>query len=198
MASIYPHPLGHGRPRSKELEPRNPCRGLPKPKGPDGNALDSMLVEGKIDAVIEPNILPSINRRDPRVRRLFIDYKTEEQNYFKVTGIFPISQCGVVDPGFCRQILGGAGGAAQGIPRARDVAFDRIYGTDPEIVTISWVAAMIDEQRAMMGRPLLGLQCHRQHAVARSDDVVRHQFGVTPAKLDYKSFLDPTAALAGV
>jgi hypothetical protein len=83
--------------------------------------------------------------------------------------------------------------------RARDVAFDRIYGTDPEIVTISWVAAMINEQRVMLGD-------HHYWAYNVTDNMrlleamalFVHQFGVTPAKRDYKSFLDPTAALAGV
>ena len=56
-----------------------------------GSDLDSLLVKGALDAVIEPDVLPSITRRDPRVRRLFPDYKTEEQIYFKRTGIFPIS-----------------------------------------------------------------------------------------------------------
>ena len=50
-----------------------------------------MLLAGEVDAVIEPNVLPSISRKDPRVHRLFRDYKTEELNYYKATGIFPIS-----------------------------------------------------------------------------------------------------------
>jgi 4,5-dihydroxyphthalate decarboxylase len=60
----------------------------------DGDAdaiLDELLVEAKLDAVIRPNVLGSISRRDSRVRRLFRDYKAEEQNYFRETGIFPIS-----------------------------------------------------------------------------------------------------------
>ncbi len=58
---------------------------------PKGGNSDTLLVEGALDAIIEPNVLPSISRKDPRVRRLFRDYKTEEQTYFKETGIFPIS-----------------------------------------------------------------------------------------------------------
>ena len=69
-----------------EVEP------LPHILGPQpGEPLDELLLAGEVDAVIEPNVLPSISRRDPRVRRLFRDYKNEELNYYKATGIFPIS-----------------------------------------------------------------------------------------------------------
>ena len=60
-------------------------------EGDADHVLDNLLLAGKIDAVIGPNLLPSISARDPRTRRLFRDYRTEEQNYFKKTGIFPTS-----------------------------------------------------------------------------------------------------------
>ena len=53
--------------------------------------LDARLVAGELDAVIQADVLPSIQKKDPRVRRLFADFKAEEQSYFKATGIFPIS-----------------------------------------------------------------------------------------------------------
>src|ERR671924_1199076 len=59
--------------------------------GDADSILDKLLIEGKIDAVIGPNLLPSISARDPRTRRLFRDYRAEEQNYFRKTGIFPTS-----------------------------------------------------------------------------------------------------------
>ena len=60
--------------------------------GDDADYLfDNLLIDGKIDAVIGPNLLPSISARDPRTRRLFRDYRAEEQNYFRKTGIFPTS-----------------------------------------------------------------------------------------------------------
>src|SRR5918999_4174601 len=62
-----------------------------EPVGDPDKLLDTLLVDGTIDAVIGPNVLPSISARDPRTRRLFRDYRTEEQNYFRKTGIFPTS-----------------------------------------------------------------------------------------------------------
>jgi 4,5-dihydroxyphthalate decarboxylase len=56
---------------------------------PRSAALDELLVSSELDAVIQPNVLASITKRDPRVRRLFRDWKTEEQQYYRETGISP-------------------------------------------------------------------------------------------------------------
>jgi 4,5-dihydroxyphthalate decarboxylase len=167
---------------------------LPKLKGPDNDILDGMLVEGKLDAVIEPNVLPSISRRDPRVGRLFADYKTEEQNYFKATGIFPISHMVSLTREFVDKHPEAPVALLKAYRKARDIAFDRIYGTDPEIVTISWAAAMIDEQRAIMGDNYWAYNVQDNVRSLDAMMLFAYQFGITPTKLDYKSFLDAEAA----
>ena len=78
--------------------------------GGDGDrSLDRLLVEGGIDAVIGPNILPSISARDPRTRRLFRDYRSEEQNYFRKTGIFPTSHIVTLKQAFVERHPGALG-----------------------------------------------------------------------------------------
>lgn len=60
-------------------------------KLPDGSNVDAMLQKGELSAVIYPNILPSMQKRsNVRVKRLFEQYKEEEIEYYKKTGIFPI------------------------------------------------------------------------------------------------------------
>jgi 4,5-dihydroxyphthalate decarboxylase len=185
-------------PEAKSWGPGINVEAMAQLKGPDGDKLDAMLVEGQVDAVIEPNILPSISRRDPRVRRLFTDYKTEEQNYFKATGIFPISHMVSLTQEFIEKHPEAPVALLKAYRKARDVAFDRIYGTDPEIVTISWAAAMIDEQRAVMGDNYWSYNVADNLRSLEAMMLYAHQFGITPTKLDYQDFLDPeAAALAG-
>jgi 4,5-dihydroxyphthalate decarboxylase len=172
---------------------------LPRVAGPSDSTVDGMLVKGELDAVIEPNILPSISRRDPRVRRLFRDYKTEEQNYFKATGIFPISHMVSLTQEFVAKHPDAPVALLKAYRQARDVAFDRIYGSDPEIVTISWASAMMDEQRAVMGENYWAYNVENNVRSLEAMMLFAHQLGVTPTKLDYKSFLHPeAAALPGV
>ena len=157
-------------------------------------SLDTMLTEGDVDAVIQPNVLPSISRRDPRVRRLFPDYRTEEQNYWKRTGVFPISHVVSLTQEFVDRHPGAPVALLKAYRQARDVAFDRLYGTAPEILAISWVASFIDDQRALMGDNYWAYNVQNNVRALEAMMLFSYQMGATPTQLDYMSFFDPEAA----
>lgn len=173
---------------------------LPHIAGPlDAEPIDRMLLEREVDAVIEPNVLPSISRRDPRVRRLFRDYKTEEQNYFKATGIFPISHMVTLKQEFVDEHPDAPVALLRAYRQARDVAFDRLYGSDPEILITSWVAAAIDEQRAVMGENYWSYNIGDNVRSLEAMMEFAYQFGLTPEQLAFENFFHPdAAALPGV
>ena len=82
--------------------------------------------------------------------------------------------------------------------RARDVAFDRIDGVDQDTVVISWAAAMMDEQRALMGKNYWPYNVEDNARPLQAMMDFAHNFGVTPEKLDYRTLFHPDAmALAG-
>ena len=173
---------------------------LPHISGPtDAKPLDDMLLAGEVDAVIEPNVLPSISRKDPRVHRLFRDYKTEELNYYKATGIFPISHMVTLKQDFVDKYPDAPVTLLKAYRQARDVALDRLYGSDPEILITSWVAAAIDEQRAVMGENYWSYNIADNVRSLEAMMTFAHQFGLTREKLDYEDFFHPeAAALEGV
>jgi 4,5-dihydroxyphthalate decarboxylase len=167
--------------------------------GSRDEALDELLVKGEIDAVMGPNVLPSMSRKDPRLRRLFPGYRTEEQNYFTATGIFPISHVVSLNKDFVDEHPNAPVALLEAYRRARDVAFDRIYGSDPEIVTISWAADLMDEQRRVMGENYWAYNIEENARTLEAMMRFAHEFGITPGKLDYQSFFHPeAAALAGL
>jgi 4,5-dihydroxyphthalate decarboxylase len=57
---------------------------------------EAMLLNGEIDALIPPNIVPSFRTKDPRIRRLFKDPRVTVNEYFRRTKIFPITHTLVV------------------------------------------------------------------------------------------------------
>jgi 4,5-dihydroxyphthalate decarboxylase len=57
---------------------------------------EALLLRGEIDALIPPNIVPSFRAKDPRIRRVFKDPRTTVNEYFRRTGIFPITHTLVV------------------------------------------------------------------------------------------------------
>ncbi|HVA23507.1 MAG TPA: hypothetical protein VMW62_03865 [Chloroflexota bacterium] len=169
-------------------------RPLPAGDGPGDERLDALLLAGELDAVIGPNVLRSITRRDPRVRRLFADYKAEEQTYFKQTGIFPISHVITMNKAFVQQYPEAPVALLQAYRDARDVAFDRIEGSDPVILTISWASALMAEQRALMGDHYWAYNVEDNRRSLEAIVQFAYQQGLTPAKLNYESFFVPDAA----
>ena len=70
-----------------------PPPGLRLTRIPDDKTIDGMLAEGEIDALIHPDLIDPIKNKDPRVGRLFPNYKEEEIAFYKRTKIFPDHAC---------------------------------------------------------------------------------------------------------
>ncbi len=111
--------------------------------------LSQMLVDGEIDAVIGPR--PPHGFPGPRVRRLFEDFKSVEQDYFRRTGIFPIMHAIVIrrdvletDPWIARSLYDALCGAKR--LATRELA-------DPVVLCTSlpWQVAEVEQTRALMG-----------------------------------------------
>lgn len=58
--------------------------------GTPGMDESELLVNGKVDAIFHAAEPRHYVQGDPRVKRLFPDYRTVEQAYYKKTGLFPI------------------------------------------------------------------------------------------------------------
>jgi len=167
--------------------------------GDTDQMLDRLLVDGKLDAVIGPNVLAAISCRDPRVHRLFRDYKTEEQNYFRKTGIFPISHVVTLRQEFIDRHPHAPVALLKAFRRARDEAFNRLEGADPQILVVSWVAAAVEEQRALMGENYWAYNIDDNRLALEAITQLSYEQGLSPNKIDYESLFHPeAAALPGV
>jgi 4,5-dihydroxyphthalate decarboxylase len=161
--------------------------------------LDNLLLAGKLDAVIGPNLLPSISARDPRTRRLFRDYRSEEQNYFRKTGIFPTSHIVTLKQEFVDRHPQAPVALLKAFRKSRDVAFDRLEGSDPQVIAYSWIAAAIAEQRDLMGENYWAYNIENNRTVLAAMTQYAHEQGLSPMRIDYMTFFHPeAAALEGV
>jgi 4,5-dihydroxyphthalate decarboxylase len=162
---------------------------------PKGTDIDALLVSGELDCVIEPNVPPSVSRHDPRVRRLFPDFKTEEQAYFKATGIFPISHMVSFNRAFVERHPEAPIALLKAYRQARDIALDAVGGPEgPMYVTLAWAVAIQDEQRQVMGDHYYAYNVVDNTRSLEAMMQFAHQFGITPTRLDYRQFLHEEAA----
>jgi 4,5-dihydroxyphthalate decarboxylase len=161
--------------------------------------LDNMLLDGKIDAVIGPNVLPSITARDPRTRRLFRDFRKEEQEYYRKTRIFPTSHIVTLKQTFVDTHPNAPVALLQAFRQSRDVAFDRLVGPDPQVIAYSWIAAAVAEQRELMGDNYWAYNVPNNVKELEAMTQYAHEQGLTPTRIDYRTFFHAeAAALAGV
>lgn len=116
---------------------------------PKGKTIVDMLAEGELDAVLHPDLIAPLRDRDPRVGRLFPDYKADEAAWFKQTGIFPIMH--VV--GFKQEIVE----KYPWVPVNMFIAFEEAKRMamhrmeNPRIVPLAWYREAWEEQQEILG-----------------------------------------------
>ncbi len=127
-----------------------PPPGLKLTRLPHAKSVETMLVEGEIDALFDAYLIKPFTAKDPRVGRLFPDYKQEEIAYVRKTGIFPIMH--VV--GLRQEIVDRHPWVAvnlfQAFNRAKAIAMKRME--NPRIVPLAWYREAWEEQEAILGK----------------------------------------------
>jgi 4,5-dihydroxyphthalate decarboxylase len=123
--------------------------GVSLTKIPDDKSIEQMLLDGEIDALLHPDLIPSIRNRDPRVGRLFTDYKVEEIAYYQKTAIFPIMHV----LGIKKEIVDRHPWVAINLYKAFDEARRVAMKTmqDPRRVPLAWYREAWEEQQAILG-----------------------------------------------
>ena len=61
-----------------------------------GKNVESMLVDGELDALIHPELIQPVLDKDRRITRLFPNYRELEREYYRKTGIFPVMHTVVI------------------------------------------------------------------------------------------------------
>jgi 4,5-dihydroxyphthalate decarboxylase len=83
--------------------------------------------------------------------------------------------------------------------KSRDIAFDRLEGSDPQVIAYSWIAAAVAEQRELMGENYWAYNIKNNRKVLEALTQYAHEQGLSPNRIDYMRFFDSEAVeLAGV
>ena len=114
-----------------------------------GKHMDTMLAEGEIPAMINPYIPRPIVNDDPRVTRLFSDYKQVEREYFRQTGIFPIMHVTTIKREIVEKYPWAAVSLAKAFEKAKQLCYQRVV--NPRIVPLAWFSHQWDEERKVLG-----------------------------------------------
>ena len=115
----------------------------------DNESIETMLADGKLDAVFHSDLIKPFLAKDPRVARLFPDPKAEEVAYFKKTGIFPIMHVMGIRQSVAEQHPWLAVNLFKAFNEAKSLAMKRMQ--NPRIVPLAWYRDAWEEQEQLLG-----------------------------------------------
>jgi 4,5-dihydroxyphthalate decarboxylase len=116
---------------------------------PQEKAVEAMLVAGELDAVLHPDLIKPLVGKDPRVARLFADYRQEERDYFKMTGIFPIMHVLGIRQEIVERHPWVPINLFHAFNTAKAIAMKRME--NPRIVPLAWYREAWDDEREILG-----------------------------------------------
>ncbi len=116
-----------------------------------GQTLEGMFEAGELDALFSIYIPRLFLSGSGCIGRLFPDFKTVEQDYFRRTGIFPIMHIIALRKAVYARYPWIARVLTRAFVQARDMATEAIYDTDALVSTLPWLIDHVEEARRFMG-----------------------------------------------
>jgi len=112
--------------------------------------MEELLLNGEIDCLFSPVLPEAYRRGDPNIRRLFPNCKSEFENYFKKTGIFPITHTIVMNKTLWEKEPWVAERLFIAFKEAQRQC-EEFYYADPKHLTLSRAIFTLEEERETFG-----------------------------------------------
>jgi 4,5-dihydroxyphthalate decarboxylase len=116
---------------------------------PHEKSTETMLAEGELDALIHPDLIKPLLSGDPRVGRLWPDYKSEEIAYYRKTGIFPIMHLVAMRAELVEKYPWIPINMYHAFQESKAIAMKRLE--NPRIVPLAFYREAWEEQQELMG-----------------------------------------------
>jgi len=117
----------------------------------DGKTLSGMLEAGELDAVIGARPPSCFTRGASSIARLWPDFRTAEEDYFRRTGLFPIMHL----VGIRRSLVDAhpwlAASVLKAFTRAKTIALDEIDDVGINRACLPWLTSEVAAAKAVMG-----------------------------------------------
>ncbi|MBI4456064.1 MAG: ABC transporter substrate-binding protein [Acidobacteria bacterium] len=118
---------------------------------PEYRTLSEMLEEGELDAIISARAPSPFLRGSKRVKRLFDDFVTVEQDYFRRTSIFPIMHTMVIRKSLYDTHPWLALSLYKAFNQAQSVSLDGLHGGPALRYSLAWLNHYWEQERELLG-----------------------------------------------
>ena len=147
---------------------------------PEGDTLERMMVEGRLDALLSIFIPKLFADEWEGIERLFRDFKQIEKDYYSKTGIFPIMHTIAVRDDVVREHPWVRQALYIAFCEARDMALEGLWDTDALRLALPWLIDHVEEARRIFGKDYwaYGMEANRPALEAIGRYV--HEQGLSP------------------
>jgi 4,5-dihydroxyphthalate decarboxylase len=118
---------------------------------PPTKTLSAMLESGEIDALYTARMPSTFGNASGRVRRLFENYQSVEQDYFSRTNIFPIMHVVAIRRDVHEKSPWVAQSLYKAFAQAQRIAYGELYDSGALYCMLPWLTRHVEETRVLMG-----------------------------------------------
>ena len=129
-------------------------------------------------AVLHADSIKPIRGNDPRVGRLFPDYKTEEMAYYKKTGVFPIMHTLGIKQEIVDKYPWVPINMFQALNESKAIAMQRME--NPRIVPLVWYREAWEEQESHVRHGSVAIRIDRRRTWKTLETLVGYSFRARP------------------
>jgi 4,5-dihydroxyphthalate decarboxylase len=150
--------------------------------------LDSLLEEGKVDALAVTSAPKCFAQGAPFVRRLFANVREVEADYYRKTEIFPIMHMVVIRRALYEKHPQLAVTLCTGFQEAKDRAYQRL---EEKLYPLPWLNLDLEYARNVMGRDILPNGVKPNLPTLEAATLYSHEQGLTDRKFAVEELFAP-------
>jgi 4,5-dihydroxyphthalate decarboxylase len=160
------------------------------------DTLGAMLAKGEIDAIISARPPLAFLNGDPRIRRLYADYRAEEEAYFRRSGVFPIMHVVAIRRDLYERHRWVARNLFDAFTHAKDAAITKLSGTQVSYLPMAWAADTLEKTNsALFGRDAWPYGVKKNATTINQFLKYCHEQGVTRRKVGIEELFAPETEL---
>jgi 4,5-dihydroxyphthalate decarboxylase len=165
---------------------------FPIKTGPPNVDESELLLTGGCDALITAITPKAYLDGNPKIRRLFIDSRSAEKEYYKKTGLFPIMHAVAIRTELVKEHPWLPQAVFEMYSKSKLKAYANMEGTTSLKVTLPWVVEEFEETRKIMGENFwtYGFEANRKEL----ENVMRYVYeqGLVGRHLKAEEIFHPT------
>jgi 4,5-dihydroxyphthalate decarboxylase len=160
---------------------------------PENKTLSGMLEAGELDGMIGARPPSCFTRGAPKVARMFPDFRTVEQDYFKRTRLFPIMHIIGIRKRLLEEHPWLAVNVMKAFLQAKALCWYELGQIGHLFNSLPWGVAEFDATRKLMGEDYwsYGLEANRH--VLETFTRYHHEQGLSPKQMEPETLFAPSA-----